>query len=149
MPMRTIVSGSCGLLFGFGLGVSGMTNPAKVLDFLDVAGRWDPTLAFVMGGAFVVMALGQMRARRTERPWLEPAYSLPTRHDVDRDLVLGAAIFGIGWGLVGLCPGPAIASIARGTREVFVFLGALLAGTLLHRLRARSAARASDPGSAR
>lgn len=136
--MQQLAAGLCGVLFGFGLGLSGMTNPGKVLDFLDFAGRWDPTLAFVMGGALLVTTLGYGLARRAERPWFAASFSLPTRRDLDRDLVLGATLFGVGWGLVGLCPGPAIASVWRGSTEIYVFLAAMLAGVLLHRSRSRA-----------
>ena len=131
--MRSLLAFVCGASFGGGLAVSGMTNPAKVLNFLDVAGAWDPTLAFVMGGAVVVSALGFARARRRSRPWLGERFEFPTRSDVDADLVLGAVLFGVGWGLVGLCPGPALADVVRGAWQVGVFVAALLAGAGLHR----------------
>lgn len=134
--MRTLVAAICGLVFGAGLAISGMTNPAKVLGFLDVAGRWDPTLAFVMGGALAVSAVGFAVAGRSARPWFAEAFSLPARRDIDRELFLGAALFGVGWGLVGLCPGPALASLWRASSEVFLFVGAMIVGVLLHRLPA-------------
>ena len=127
----------CGIVFGAGLAVSGMTNPAKVLAFLDVFGHWDPTLAFVMGGAVVVSAFGFAQARRLDRSWLGEAIAIPTRSDLDAPLLAGAAIFGVGWGLVGLCPGPALASLVRGSVEIFVFVAAMLAGVALYRLAAR------------
>ncbi len=111
-----------------------MTNPAKVLAFLDVTGHWDPTLACVMGGALAVSAAGFAVAGRSARPWFAAAFSLPTRRDLDRDLVLGAVLFGVGWGLVGLCPGPALAGLWRGASEVYLFVGAMLGGVLLQRL---------------
>ena len=133
----------CGVVFGAGLAVAGMTNPAKVLAFLDVFGRWDPTLAFVMGGALAVSAGGYALARRLERPWLGDEFGLPTRRDLDPALLGGAALFGMGWGLVGLCPGPALANLSRGSVEILIFVGAMVAGVLLDRLvrRERSAAR--------
>lgn len=134
--MERLVALLCGTLFGAGLAVAEMTNPEKVLNFLDFAGRWDPSLAFVMGAAFVVTAAGYAIARRAPRPWLAGTFSLPTRSDVDRDLVLGAATFGVGWGLVGLCPGPALASLWRGSPEVTVFVASMLVGVLVHRARA-------------
>ena len=132
--MQVVAALLCGLVFGAGLAVSGMTNPAKVLAFLDVAGPWDPTLAFVMGGALAVSAAGVALARRSLRPWLAETFALPTRRDLDRDLLLGAALFGAGWGLVGLCPGPALANLWRPSGELLLYVGALLGGALLHRL---------------
>jgi len=135
--MQAIVALLCGVAFGVGLAVSGMTNPAKVLAFLDVAGRWDPTLAFVMGGALAVAAPGFAVARRRARPWLGGSFALPTRSDVDAPLAVGSALFGVGWGLVGLCPGPALADLARGAPSVFAFVAAMLAGVVLHRSTTR------------
>jgi len=132
--MQRLVAGLCGLVFGAGLAIAGMTNPAKVLGFLDVFGRWDPTLAFVMGGALAVSALGFAVARRSPRPWLADAFAIPTLREIDARLVGGAALFGVGWGLVGLCPGPALASLSRGSGEVLVFAAAMIAGVVLHRL---------------
>lgn len=123
-----------GLLFGLGLLVSGMSDPAKVLAFLDVAGRWDPSLAFVMAGAVFVSALGYLLARRRTRPVLAPTLEIPTRRDLDLPLVAGAAIFGIGWGLVGLCPGPALTLLPVVPRQAAIFVAAMLAGMLLVRL---------------
>jgi uncharacterized membrane protein YedE/YeeE len=135
--MQVVAALLCGLVFGAGLAVSGMTNPAKVLAFLDVAGPWDPTLAFVMAGALAVSAAGAALARRSLRPWLAETFALPTRRDLDRDLLLGAALFGVGWGLVGLCPGPALANLFRSSGELLLYVGALLGGALLHRLATR------------
>lgn len=131
--MRTLVAGLLGTLFGAGLAVSGMTNPAKVLNFLDVAGAWDPTLAFVMGGALAVSAAGYASSRGAPRAWLGDAFAIPTRRDLDVSLLGGAALFGLGWGLVGLCPGPALANLARGSTEIWVFVAALLAGAGAYR----------------
>jgi uncharacterized protein len=136
--MQALLSGLSGIVFGVGLAVSGMTNPAKVLAFLDVFGRWDPTLAFVMGGALAVSAVGFAAARHRARPWLAGTFAIPTRRDVDRRLVGGATLFGVGWGLVGLCPGPALANLSRGSAEVAVFVGAMLAGVVLHRFLTRA-----------
>jgi len=132
--MQSLVAGLCGIVFGAGLAISGMTNPAKVLAFLDVFGRWDPTLAFVMGSALAVTAIGFAVARRSSRPWLGEAFAIPTRSDIDARLIGGAALFGVGWGLVGLCPGPALANVSRGSGEVVVFVGAMIAGVVLHRV---------------
>ncbi len=122
-----------GLLFGLGLAVSQMVNPAKVLDFLDVAGNWDPSLAFVMAGALMVALPAFHFILRREGPLLTPKFSLPLRQEIDPRLLLGAALFGIGWGLVGLCPGPAVASLAYLKDESVIFLLALVAGMGLHR----------------
>ena len=106
--MPLIASLVCGLIFGLGLMISGMTDPTRVLGFLDVLGRWDPTLAFVMIGALAVTGVGFALFRRRGAPLLARAASWPTRHVVDRPLVIGALMFGTGWGLSGLCPGPAL-----------------------------------------
>jgi uncharacterized membrane protein YedE/YeeE len=135
--MRLAASALAGIVFGAGLAVSGMTNPAKVLAFLDVAGRWDPTLAFVMGGAVSVSAVAFALARRRARPWLAEAFAVPTRRDIDPALLAGSALFGAGWGLVGLCPGPALASLVRGAPEVYVFTAAMVTGVALYRLATR------------
>ena len=135
-----------GIVFGAGLSIAGMTNPAKVLAFLDVAGRWDPTLAFVMAGAVAVSAAGYALTGRLGRPWLGGAFGIPTRRDLDPALLGGAALFGVGWGLVGLCPGPALANLSRGSVEVAIFVSAMLAGTLLQRLVMRERAAAGSPG---
>lgn len=125
----TILLGICaGLLFGAGLLVSGMANPAKVINFLDVLGNWDPSLAFVMGGAVVCTFVGYPLIQRRSQPLIGKTFELPTRRDVDKPLVFGAVLFGIGWGASGYCPGPlwvAIAGLAPGT---FVFAAFMLAG---------------------
>ena len=123
-----------GLLFGAGLTLSGMTDPARVRGFLDVAGRWDPTLVFVMGGAVLVMAVAWRIQSRMTRPLFGENFSLPDRRDFDARLILGSALFGIGWGLAGLCPGPAIASLALAPAAVLPFVAAMLAGMALHSL---------------
>jgi hypothetical protein len=120
--MRVLAGLLAGLLFGAGLAISQMINPAKVLAFLDVAGAWDPSLAFVMLGAVVVTALGYRFVLRQPKPLLDDKFSVPARTDVDGRLVIGAAIFGVGWGLGGYCPGPAIASIGFGAMETVVFV---------------------------
>jgi hypothetical protein len=120
-----------GLLFGLGLTVSGMVNPARVLGFLDVAGAWNPTLAFVLLGAVVVAGAGFALARRRGRPLLEPTFHAPIRTGIDGRLVGGALIFGVGWGIVGYCPGPALAALALGRWETVLFVLAMLAGMAL------------------
>jgi len=135
--MKSAVALICGLVFGTGLSVSGMTNPAKVLAFLDVAGAWDPTLALVMGGALAVSTAGYWVARRRDRAWLGEPFAFPTQQDLDPKLLGGAALFGVGWGLVGLCPGPALANLFRGSLEISLFVGAMVAGVAGFRLLAR------------
>jgi hypothetical protein len=131
--MQVLASLACGMLFGAGLAVGGMTNPAKVLAFLDVAGAWNPTLAFVMASALAVNASAYAWTRRRARPLLSEAFALPARRELDASLLGGAALFGIGWGMVGLCPGPALAGLARGEPEVAVFVAAMVVGMLLQR----------------
>jgi hypothetical protein len=108
-----------------------------VLAFLDLFGRWDPTLACVMGAALAVSAVGVAVARRSARPWLASGFGIPTRRDIDARLVGGAALFGVGWGLVGVCPGPALANLGRGSSAATLFVCAMLAGIALHRLATR------------
>ena len=117
-----------GLVFGFGLVVSGMTQPAKVLGFLDIFGVWDPTLALVMGAALAVSLPGFYFARRRTRPLFAAHFRWPTRNEIDAKLIGGAALFGIGWGLVGLCPGPAIVNLATLMPQVFLFVVAMAVG---------------------
>jgi len=127
MP-RVVAALIAGLLFGLGLTVSGMINPAKVLGFLDFAGHWDPSLAFVMATAIFGAAAGFALARRRPTPLCAPAFSGPTKSRVDARLVSGAVLFGIGWGLVGYCPGPALASLGFGNWRTLLFIVAMLAG---------------------
>jgi uncharacterized membrane protein YedE/YeeE len=128
-----------GALFGAGLSVSQMINPQKVQAFLDLAGDWDPSLALTMAGALLVTAIGYRLVLKRPRPLLDNAFRLPARQLIDSRLLLGAALFGIGWGLGGYCPGPAIAALALGTLEPWLFMGAMLVGGLLAaRLPARS-----------
>jgi len=128
--MLQIVSAlAAGLLFGVGLTISQMVNPAKVLGFLDIAGDWDPSLAFVLAGAVGTVALGFLLVgRRWTKPLFAPAFYLPSAQDIDRRLVAGATLFGIGWGLVGLCPGPALATLAVAPAQVSLFVAAMLGG---------------------
>lgn len=127
----------CGLIFGFGLLISGMTQPVKVLGFLDIFGRWDSTLAFVMAAALVVSGIGFALVRQGRRPLLATQYLWPTRTDIDRPLVVGSVLFGIGWGLVGLCPGPALVNLAGLMPSVMVFVLAMAAGMIIRDLLAR------------
>ena len=130
--MLMITSLVCGLIFGAGLLISGMVQPAKVLGFLDIFGAWDPSLAVVMVAALAVSIPGFMLARRHGRPILAAQSFWPTRMDLDRSLVIGSALFGIGWGLVGLCPGPALENLATLSPPVIVFVIAMAAGMTLH-----------------
>jgi uncharacterized protein len=119
-----------GTIFGLGLAISQMVNPARVIGFLDVAGRWDPTLIFVMGGALLLTApIFPVVLRR--KPFLAEQFSLPTKVDIDRPLLLGAIIFGVGWGLGGFCPGPALAALASGSPSVALFVVTMIAGQWL------------------
>ena len=136
MPM--VASLLCGLVFGAGLLISGMVQPTKVLAFLDIFGAWDPSLAVVMIAALAVSTPGFMLANGRSRPLLATRSFWPTRDDIDRPLIIGAALFGIGWGLVGLCPGPALESLATLSPGVIAFVGAMAAGMVLRDLWQRS-----------
>ena len=143
--MRAFASLVAGLLFGTGLILSGMTNPAKVQNFLDVAGAWDPSLALVMGGAVAVATVGFGLLRRAaDAPLFAARFGWPTRTDLDAPLVAGAAIFGIGWGLGGLCPGPALAALPTGRAGVLAFVAAMLAGFVAARWLGASGARSGS-----
>ena len=130
--MLMIASLLCGLIFGAGLLISGMVQPTKVLGFLDIFGAWDASLAVVMMAALAVSIPGFMLARRHARPILAAQSFWPTRISLDRSLVIGSALFGIGWGLVGLCPGPALESLASLSPAVMAFVAAMGAGRVLH-----------------
>lgn len=120
-----------GALFGAGLAVGGMTDPARVRGFLDLFGDWDPTLAFVMGGAVIVMAVAWRLQARMARPLFGERFALPDRSDLDGKLMAGSALFGIGWGFAGLCPGPAVASLALAPLDALPFVAAMLVGMVL------------------
>ena len=126
---RMIAGLATGLLFGLGLSVSGMVNPEKVLAFLDLSGPWDPSLALVMFAAFLVTWAGYRVVLR-RKPLFDDQCHLPTRSDIDGRLITGAVLFGLGWGLAGYCPGPAVAALASGAEEPVFFLVALLGGSL-------------------
>lgn len=126
--IRAVAGLASGALFGGGLLVSGMANPERVLGFLDVAGSWDPTLAFVMAGAILMSALGFILSKRIGQPLLENRFHFPDRTSIDPPLVVGALVFGVGWGLVGLCPGPALVGLGSLNISVVIFVGAMLAG---------------------
>jgi uncharacterized membrane protein YedE/YeeE len=129
--MHIVTAFIVGLVFGIGLIVAGMTAPAKVQGFLDLAGLWDPSLALVMGGAVLVGLVAFRIAGKRERALLGDAMRLPTATHVDRRLVLGGLAFGAGWGLAGFCPGPALASLATGGAKVWIFTGAMMAGMVV------------------
>ena len=126
--MRHVIVFFAGLVFSAGLIVSGMINPAKVIGFLDLFGDWDPSLAFVMTGAVAVNFVGHRFVTRRARPFFADGFTIPTRKDIDRELIIGASLFGVGWGLVGLCPGPAIAALGASPASAAVFVSAMLAG---------------------
>ncbi|HEY8068126.1 MAG TPA: DUF6691 family protein [Burkholderiales bacterium] len=122
-----------GFLFGIGLWVSGMANPRKVLGFLDITGDWDASLMLVMAGAVAVTALAFRLVLQRQKPLLEKTFDLPRRKDIDLPLVAGSAIFGIGWGIAGYCPGPALTALSTLSTESMVFVAAMIAGGLLHK----------------
>jgi uncharacterized membrane protein YedE/YeeE len=132
---------AAGLAFALGLGVAGMTRPENVIAFLDVAGAWDPALAFVMAGAIGVHALALLLGRRRVRPVLEPKFEAPSKTGIDARLLAGAAIFGVGWGASGLCPGPALVALMSLSPSVLAFVPAMVVGTAtVQRVSARSRA---------
>lgn len=126
-----------GLIFGVGLILAGMTDPSKVIGFLDVAGLWDPSLAFVMGGAILVGVVAFRFARKRTAAFLGGAMRLPTRDDIDRRLVLGSLAFGVGWGMAGFCPGPALTALGTGNGKAVIFVLAMIAGMALFELADR------------
>lgn len=134
MIRATLVPLASGTIFGAGLTIGGMTDPARVRGFLDLFGDWDPTLAFVMGGAVLVMALAWAMQRRMVRPFFGDGFALPDRSDITPRLVGGSALFGIGWAIAGLCPGPGFAALAIAPASAAIFVIAMLGGMLLVRL---------------
>ncbi len=143
--MQVMMAFVVGLVFGIGLIVAGMTDPAKVQGFLDLAGQWDPSLAFVMGGAILVGMLAFQFAAKRERALLGDIMRLPPATRIDGRLVFGGLAFGAGWGLAGFCPGPALASLATGRYEVLLFTGAMLAGMGIFEVLERRASAAASP----
>lgn len=137
--MRALLALVSGALFGAGLAISGMADPARVRGFLDLFGQWDPTLAFVMAGALLPMALAWRFQRRLARPLAAPAFDLPGTRQIDARLLGGSALFGAGWGLAGLCPGPAIAGLAIVPGKAALAVAAMAAGMALHALLDRPA----------
>ncbi len=139
--MRIALIYLTGVVFGLGISISGMANPAKVLNFFDIAGAWDPSLAFVMGGALAVTALGYRFVLRRPAPALDARFHLPTATRIDARLIGGSALFGVGWGLSGFCPGGALPAVGTLDPSVLLFVAALLAGMALARGLPRLAAR--------
>ena len=132
--MKLVYAWLTGLVFGLGIAISGMMNPAKVLNFFDIAGTWDPSLAFVVGGAVTVTFIGYRLVWRRPAPLFERAFQLPTARQIDLRLVGGSALFGIGWGIAGFCPGAAIPALGTGRWEVALFVAAVIVGLGLARL---------------
>lgn len=121
-----------GAVFGIGLSLSGMLDPARVQGFLDVFGAWDPSLAFVLGGAITIAMIGMALMRRMARPMLDTVFHLPTATKIDARLIIGSGIFGVGWGLAGFCPGPALSALSLGLIPVVVFVVAMVIGMVAH-----------------
>lgn len=138
--MSFLVNLALGLLFGAGLVLSGMSDPAKVLNFLDLFGTWDPSLAFVMGGAVLVTFIGYRLVLARGEPMVGNKFHLPTRNDIDARIVAGPAIFGIGWGLGGFCPGPALTALGLGATGTLAFIPAMILGMWAARLLAEGTA---------
>lgn len=133
-----------GLVFGTGIALSGMINPAKVLNFFDVAGTWDPSLAFVMGGALIVTAIGYRLVLKSPRPLFDRQFHLPTRKDIDMPLLAGSAVFGIGWGIAGFCPGGSIPALGLMQPDAVIFVAAMVAGIALSRFLRQAMARSPN-----
>ena len=131
--LKTLVNLLAGTLFGLGLTVSGMVDPAKIIGFLDFAGEWDPTLGFVMGGALLVAIPAFCLILRRPHPLLADEFDLPTKKEVDSRLLAGSAIFGMGWGLAGFCPGPAVTAMASGFAPVFAFVSSMVVGLAVYK----------------
>ncbi|RII83078.1 YeeE/YedE family protein [Neopusillimonas maritima] len=132
--MQRIFEFFIGLVFGLGLILSGMSDPSKVLGFLDLTGLWDPSLAFVMGGAILVGLVAFALARKRTTTFLGGALKLPTSNDIDKRLVIGSLTFGVGWGLAGYCPGPALVSLGSGQSKALIFVVAMLAGMAIYEI---------------
>lgn len=144
--MPLFVAFGAGLIFGLGILISGMANPAKVVNFFDIAGTWDPSLAFVMGGALAVTAVGYRLILRRPVPLSAARFHLPDARALDARLIGGAAIFGVGWGIAGFCPGGALPALGTGRGDVITFVAALIAGILLARwLQSAGGPKAAQP----
>ncbi len=134
---KIVIALLCGVIFGLGLSLSQMLNPNKVLSFLDLAGNWDPSLAFVMMGALAVAMPAYQLIQKRHKPFLEDGFHVSHKTAIDKPLILGAALFGIGWGMTGYCPGPAVASLGFGAPEAFVMVVAIYAGFFAERFFAK------------
>ncbi|MGM0557389.1 MAG: DUF6691 family protein [Myxococcota bacterium] len=133
--MKYLISLIAGLIFAGGLVVGGMTQPGKVIGFLDFFGNWDPSLAFVMGGAVLVnLVLFKFTTKKREQPLFDAKFRIPTRSDIDWQLVGGAGLFGVGWGLAGYCPGPGLTALGSGTTTAFTFVGSMVGGMILYQV---------------
>ncbi|PDT02833.1 YeeE/YedE family protein [Rhizobium chutanense] len=121
-----------GIVFGFGLSLSGMVNPVRVQSFLDIFGAWDPSLAFVLGGAAIVTFIGMQAMKRMRHPAFDDSFHVPEKREIDAPLVVGSALFGLGWGIGGFCPGPAVTSLSVGLPQTVPFVVAMLVGMILH-----------------
>ncbi|MBT5185297.1 MAG: YeeE/YedE family protein [Kordiimonadaceae bacterium] len=132
--VKAIVGFLSGIVFGLGLVLSGMSNPAKVLNFLDIFGTFDPSLIFVMAGAILIVFAGYKLILKRKHPVFAQVFQIPTRKDLDKNLILGAAFFGIGWGIGGFCPGPAISSLLLGSEGIIYFFPAMLVGLTLTKI---------------
>lgn len=142
--MRALVAYVCGLLFAVGLAVGGMTQPAKIVNFLDVTGNWDPSLAFVMGGALLVNVAAYLWSKTEEEPVVDREFHIPNRNDIDWRLVAGGGLFGVGWGLSGFCPGPAVVAAVSGKIAVLATVGGMVAGVLAFQLFDRAVSPSSE-----
>lgn len=130
--LKNMIGLVAGLLFGFGLLISGMTDPAKVQGFLDVFGAWDISLALVMGGGLLVATIGVQLAKRQKNSWIGTLIEMPSKTTINKKLIIGAMLFGIGWGLVGICPGPSIVLLGTGHWQGYVFAVAMLLGMIIY-----------------
>lgn len=130
--LKNIIGLMAGLLFGIGLLISGMTDPLKVQGFLDVFGAWDISLALVMGGGVIVAIVGVQLAKRQKTSWIGTSIDMPTKRTINKKLLIGAMLFGIGWGLVGICPGPGIVLLGTGQWQAYVFIPAMIVGMLVY-----------------
>ncbi|WAI88871.1 MULTISPECIES: DUF6691 family protein [unclassified Psychrobacter] len=132
MMLKNIIGLLAGLLFGIGLLISGMTDPVKVQGFLDVFGAWDISLALVMGGGLIVAIVGVQLAKRQQTSWIGTSIDMPSKTVINKKLLIGAMLFGIGWGLVGICPGPGIVLLGTGQWQAYVFIPAMIVGMLVY-----------------
>ena len=143
--MRMLVSYLSGVIFAVGLVVGGMTQPQKIVQFLDFFGNWDPSLAFVMGGALLVNIFAYQWTQRSEAPVVEKNFYIPTRTDLDWQLMTGGALFGVGWGVSGYCPGPALTSVVTGSTSVLAVVGGMIGGVFLYKAFDRYVLQADGP----